>query len=516
MQKSIKHKALLYIRVSTDEQAKHGYSIDMQQDQCRQFAQRNNLQIDKIFIDDGYTAKNMRRPQLKSMIEHIAINYKSISSIIVWRLDRLCRNTDDYYASFKPIFASRGIELLSATENNDMDNPYGRYMRNIQINNAELESNLTSIRTIANLREKAKQGSFPGARVPIGYKRIGKERNKKIVPDPETISFVKYVFELYTSGLFSYASLARKMRADGYTPRGKSVTKKMIENILVTYLIFYTGKFKFGGVVYDGKHEPIINKETYLSVLKIRNQHSSPKTQTHSFLYRGLIKCAKTEKLLTAETHKGAHKSGNYVYYRCPKNCDQCNDCKCFLKEEVIDNAVKEALDLISLTPENYDNLKENFRIMLDYQKTFDGEKKAEIERSINRLKTRINNLYDDKLDGLISAEMYMKKREEFEYKLDEKLLEYSAINKTNVELIRNLEELSEPLKNLSTYYFQRTDFEKRYLLKLLCPNLFYDGSKVVISIKSAFIALFNFAIFKNGAPDGIRTHAYRNHNPRS
>ena len=516
MRKNSKEKALIYVRVSTDEQAKFGYSLDMQKDQCKQFLEKHGYVLDDIFIDDGYTAKNMNRPALRKMLDYLKINYKKIGAVVVWRLDRLCRNTDDYHTTLTREFHCRNITLLSATETNDVDTPFGRYIRNTQINNAELESNLTSIRTIANLREKAKQGSFPGARVPIGYIRIGKDRNKKIIPDPDAALFVKQVFNLYSKGLYSYASLAKKMRDDNWLPAGRVVTKKLIENILVNNLIFYTGKFNFAGETYQGKHEPILSKEGYLAILNVRDNHSNPKTQRHNFLYRGLIKCAHTGYMLTAEIHKGAHKSGNYIYYRCKKDCPDCKNCKLFLKEEIVDTAIKEALDRITLSEEQYDNLRNTFKAMLQYQNIFDGEKKKSVEGEITRLKNRINNLYDDKLDGLISTEVYLEKKEKWERQLDEKLIEFAALNKTNQELIRNLETLSEPLKNLSEYYFQRTDDDKRYLLKLLCPNLFYDGSKVVITIKRAFEALFKFALFVNGALGGIRTHAYRNHNPRS
>ena len=507
MRKNTKERAIIYVRVSTDEQAKHGYSLDMQKDQCKQFLEREGYILDDIFIDDGYTAKNMNRPALKKMLQHIKINYKKIGAIVVWRLDRLCRNTDDYHSTLTREFQCRSITLLSATETNDVDTPFGRYIRNTQINNAELESNLTSIRTIANLREKAKQGSFPGARVPIGYMRIGKDRNKTIVPDPDTAPFVKEVFHLYSKGIYSYATLAKKMRDDNWIIRGRAITKKLIENILVNNLIFYIGKFNFAGETYEGKHEPILSKEGYLSILHVRGDHGTPKTQRHNFLYRGLIKCAKTGQLLTAETHRGAHKSGNYIYYRCPKNCSECsNKCKQFLKEETIEESLKAAFDKVTLTSEQYDGLRCTFKSMLEYQRTFDGDKKKTVEREITRLRNRISHIYEDKLDGLITSDEYIEMKTKWEQQLEEKLLEYSALNKTNIELIKNLETLSEPLKNLSQYYFQRTDDDKRHLIKLLCPNLFYDGSKVVIIIKSAFTALFEFAIFVNGAGGGSKS----------
>lgn len=511
-----KPRVLIYIRVSTDEQAEFGYSLDMQKDQCANFAQKNGFEVLKSYIDDGYTAKNMRRPQLQEMLSVIK-KYRDIYAVIVWRLDRLCRNMDDYYQNFRNVFAKHNVELLSATENNDMNNPYGRYMRNIQINNAELESNLTSIRTIANLREKAKQGYFPGARPPIGYKRIEVEKRKHIVIDKEKAPMVKYILELYSSGLYTYPQLAKIMREQGLVHNKKPCSKKLIENIVNNNLIFYIGKFNFSGVTYNGLHEPLISMETYLKIKKIQEGNSAVKKQNHSFLYRGLITCPKFQDgYMTGETHKGAHNSGTYVYYRCSKRCDKCDGCKKIVKAEVIDDAVKNVFQSISITEDDIKRLHGVFKDLLKMQSDFDENKKNVLAGQITKLRNRIDKLYDDKLDGLISEDVYKKKRDQWEYELEEKTLEYSSLSKTNQELIRRLEILSEPLKNLWEVYSQHSDEKKRLLLKLLCPNLFYDGSKAIITIKEPFRALLKFALFVNGAEDGIRTHAYRNHNPRS
>ena len=502
-----KEKVYFYIRVSTDEQAEFGYSIDMQQNQCAKFADMSGLKLIRTYIDDGYTAKNMKRPQLLQMLTDIK-KEKGLYAIVVWRLDRLCRNTDDYHATFKKLFSKYGVELLSATENNDMSNPYNRYMRNLQINNAELESNLTSIRTIANMREKARQGYYPGHKPPVGYTRKIINKINTCVIDWPVAKYVKKIIDLYCTGVYSYSDIARIMREEGFIYRNKHCTKKMVENILTLHLKFYIGKFDFSGESYDGKHEALISKETYLLVKKIREQHSSPKIQKHSFLYRGLIKCPESGRVLTAETHKGANKSGTYVYYRCARNCQNPSNCKCMIREDSIDKAVKDVLCSLSITPEKLKELKSEFKYMLKYQEEFDENKKTQLAAQITKLRTRLNNLYEDKLDGIVSNETYFKKKEEWEVSLEEKTLEYSSLSKTNIELIKQIEKMSELLENLYEHYLQLPDEKKRILLKLLCPNFFYDGSKIVITIKRAFETLFKFALFENGAGGGIRTHA--------
>ncbi|MCD7880042.1 MAG: recombinase family protein [Candidatus Gastranaerophilales bacterium] len=166
----------------------------MQQNQCFNFALKEGYNVSGIYIDDGYTAKNTNRPKFQQLLTDIKSKKSNINAVIVWRCDRMVRNNGIYHSTIVPKFAKYGVLLLSATENNDINNPYGRYIRNTQINNAELESELTSIRTIQNLKEKARQGYFPGAIPPVGYIREKIDGKKIIIPDKEKAPYLREVF----------------------------------------------------------------------------------------------------------------------------------------------------------------------------------------------------------------------------------------------------------------------------------------------------------------------------------
>ena len=530
----------LYIRVSDDEQVL-GHSLAMQEKEDSNFAKRHKYLITGKYVDAGYTGKNMNRPQLKLLLADIKNKKKDFDAIIVWRCDRLIRNNDYYHSVLKPIFDRADIAILSATENNDMNNPYGKYMRNMQINNAELESDINSIRTIANLREKCEQGFSPVARPPVGYIRIKtKDKKKLIVPDPETSFYVQKILKLHATGIYSDRMLADLMRKEGF----KKCTKKMVENITRNNLKFYSGKFDYSlkdyngnrtTKEYQGKHEPLISLELYETIKRLHNEHAiyASKTTKHDLLYKGLIKCPKNNKFLSGEIQKGKNQSGEYEYWRCHKPIKGdavCNACKKCIKSTIIDNAVIEVLKEIEITPKQLDEIKENFKIFFNIQTDYDEKKKEQIAVKIKKLRNRLNQLYEDKLDGLIDQEIYIEKRDKYSTELNELNIEYSALSKTNQILFERLEQAFELCKDLTGRYFQLSHSKKRELLKLLCSNFFYQDSKLNIKVKSAFMTLFrtfvfdcdlsdfepDSLVFKNGAPDGIRTHAYRNHNPRS
>lgn len=498
--------AVLYVRVSTDEQAKYGYSIDMQQNQCFNFAQKEGYIITKTYIDDGYTARNINRPQFKKLLEDIKYKKNNINAVIVWRCDRMVRNNAIYHSEIVPKFAKYGVVLLSATENNDIS-PYGRYIRNTQINNAELESDLTSIRTIENLKEKARQGYFPGSIPPVGYMRekINKKNSstsKKIIkPDPEKAGYIKEVFKLYTAG-YSYKEIAAKLAKMGFTHNNKPCNKKLVENILTVYDIFYIGKFRYKGEIYNGKHEAILTPEEYAAFKKIRNQNYRPKQLRHSFVYKGLITCPTTGRIFVGEKQKGANKSGEYIYYRCHHACENCNNCKRTIKNEVVDKAVLEIIKSIDISEEKMQEIREDLKGIMYCNKELNEKRKMQIDTQLLKLNNRLSALYDDKIDGLISNEVYINKRDTWQNQIDDLMIELVALNKTQAEVFKRIEGMLELCKDLTNTYLRHDNTKKNILLKLLCSNFFYDGSKLTITIKEPFKALIKFAILKNGADD--------------
>ena len=136
-------------------------------------------------------------------------------------------------------------------------------------------------------------------------------------------------------------------------------------------------------------------------------------------------------------------------------------------------------------------------------------KRKTQIDAQLTKLNNRLSALYDDKIDGLISEEVYINKRDSWQGQIDDLTIELAAINKTSTEIFKRVENMLELCKDLTGTYLRHSDDKKRILLKLLCSNFFYDGSKLTITIKEPFKALMNFAILKNGAGYGSLLELY-------
>ena len=185
-------------------------------------------------------------------------------------------------------------------------------------------------------------------------------------------------------------------------------------------------------------------------------------------------------------------------------------------KKTTIDESVNDMLSSMTITKKQFEDYKEYMRRLIAINKKLNFERLGQIEKQINKLENRLGALYYDKLDGLIAEDLYIRKRNLWQGQIDELMLELTGLRKNQGEIYNKVDGLLELCKDLAGAYSRQSDDKKRKLLKLLCSNLFYDGSNLDIIIKEPFTALVKFAIFKTGAGDGIRTHAYRNHNPRS
>lgn len=264
-QGAIMKKAVIYARVSSEEQVKHGFSIENQKRLCKEFAMKNGYFVDEIFVDEGKSAKSLERPQIQELMTYCNKKSNNITAIVIWKLDRISRNNEDYHGVLKPLLSRKGIRLLSATESNE-ETMEGELMRNIGMSFAEYERKTIGARTIAGLRQKAEQGCFPG-KAPYGYKNISLENgNKTIVIDDTYAFYIRRAFELYATGHYSLRNLNEQLYKDGFrTKSGQKFYRTAIEVMLKN--IFYTGVFEFEGKTYENAcHKPIISKELFYKV----------------------------------------------------------------------------------------------------------------------------------------------------------------------------------------------------------------------------------------------------------
>lgn len=150
-------KAVIYCRVSTEEQT-FGGSLNSQERECRSFAQRQGLDVVKIFREEGESGRSGCRTQLNAMVNFVSLKQNDIGYVVVLKVDRLMRNHEEFYA-LETVLRKFKVRILYVLENNE-NNSNGKLARGISGVMAEYESNVNSERTKAGNREAFLNGRY--------------------------------------------------------------------------------------------------------------------------------------------------------------------------------------------------------------------------------------------------------------------------------------------------------------------------------------------------------------------
>ncbi len=238
-------KAAIYVRVSTEEQAKEGFSINSQIMDLEEYAKKNNMQVFKVFKDEGISGSKFEKRQgLQDMLK--SANNKEFDVLLIYSYSRLGRDNYETEGIVRQLM-KLGIEVISLKEQYGQD-PVGVLIRQIigAVNEFERQQIIQRLKDV--MKNKAKVG-FTQNRPPLGYKMV----NKRVVVDDEKKDLVVKIFKMRRNG----ASLRQIAKETGLTAPG---VMKILKNR------FYLGYVKFNHQYFKGKHEAIIDEELFNSV----------------------------------------------------------------------------------------------------------------------------------------------------------------------------------------------------------------------------------------------------------
>ena len=194
--------AVGYARVSREEQAREGVSLDAQRTRIQAYAAAKGLSLAEIYSDDGISGKDLERPALEALLTRCAAG--RAKHVIVWKLDRLTRNTRHLLNLVEDLFLARQIELHSVSESLDTATPHGRFVLTLFGGLAQMERELIAERTREALAWKRNNG-MPTSHPPLGFRSVGKRERMK--PEARELKTVRRILRLWQSGK-SYRAIA--------------------------------------------------------------------------------------------------------------------------------------------------------------------------------------------------------------------------------------------------------------------------------------------------------------------
>ena len=401
-----KKKCGLYMRVSTEDQAREGFSLPEQKERLESFCKFKGYEIIDYYEDAGISAKTgNHRPEFERLKNDIKA--KKVNTIVALKLDRITRSIYDW-ENLMTFLDENNAYLDCVNDEINTTSANGKMISRLLMSVSQNEIERTSERTKIGMAGAIKQGHIPHV-APLGYKH----ENKKLVIDYTTKDIVIRIFDLYYNGM-SYkkiSNLLNKEKVLGKDNWRDSTIVGIIENEI------YKGDFVHGKntkhpTYYEDVVEPIVSKEMWedCQVQKKKNSRSYQRTLTYLYLQK--LKCPKCGRILGGKATTKKNGKVYYYYY--------CNDCKVQFKENIITEYFNQFISELV----EYDSVVNQFFLPMIKQK-FD-EPREELEKEINNQKNKLERIKKAYVNGVFELQEYNEERKiveraisELENKLD-------------------------------------------------------------------------------------------------
>lgn len=481
-------QVVIYARVSSDRQEKEGFSIPAQISFLEEYAAKKMFNVVKVF-SESETAKKAGRKAFTDMLAFI--KEKNINTILVEKTDRLYRNFKDYVL----LDEIKGLEVhlvKDGTILSDKSSSQTKLMHGFKVLIAKNYIDNLSEEIKKGRAEKIKQGGYPH-KAPVGYKNIRDDSGKSTIAiDESKAPFVRRLFELYATGI-SVNEARKILFKEGLYNNMKPYAKSRL--IKVLHDPFYIGKMEIKGVIYEGKHTPLIDLELFNLVQKMFNQ-SKARTHDVQFDYVGLIRCGHCGCQLTAELKKK-----KYIYYHCTgRRGGECK--KDYIRQEEIEKVFVRLLERINIPAELNDKIKEVLKEMQAVKVEYNETSSESINQQIKILTRRIDGLYADKLDGKISEEFWEKRNIEWNNQKDTLLNKLQSLSNASKNFYECSNLLLNFCKDAPAKFLSKSPETKRKILNIIGSNFIYKDGKLTVELKSVFDYIIKNAYLKNGGTD--------------
>jgi DNA invertase Pin-like site-specific DNA recombinase len=399
-------KAVLLCRVSSKEQEEIGYSLPSQAKLLTEYAIRLGFTDYKVFPVSESASSKSQRKAFNDMMRYVEQN--NIKIIICEKTDRFTRNLKDAVALYEWLDQDEERQLHLVKDNLVLHkNSRSQEKLNLDFRIVFAKNYIDNLseEVKKGQKEKLEQGWRP-AKPYLGYKNQEVNGHKTHIIDHKVAPLVIKAFELYDEGNYSIERLVDVMYELGLcSHNGNKVVTSKLHHLLSNP--FYYGMILWNDKLYEGQHEPLIDKELFNRVQARMHGKNTPKIQKHLYLFKGLIKCSECGGTITWEQHKG-HIYGHCNHY---KPCTQ----KKWVREDRLELQLITALEKLQIN---------NVRIMEWIRKTLHQSnndikqyQNLILDQLNNKLKSinkRISKLYDDKVDGVITVEFYTTKNAEY------------------------------------------------------------------------------------------------------
>ena len=474
-------------RVSSREQEREAFSLEVQEDALLRYAQQQGGTIVKFYKIAETASKREERRAFKDLIAYARKHAAQLDGVLWLKVDRVARNLVDY-VELERLEADHNLPVLYVSQPTE-NTPAGRMMRRTLANMAAFYTEQQSIDVREGIERRVENGLFPN-RPPYGYRARRVEGRSIVEVDATAAAKVRRIFDLYACDAHTLDTLIDEL-ADGHI-RYTASTLRFPRSKLHTILRdrSYIGEVRFRGQWYPGSHEPIIDRVTFARVQAILGESIY---RSHELVYAGeMITCGECGRPITGEEKTKQTKAGlkRYRYYRCSRYTSKGHS-RTRINEAELDRQVLALFDRIRIRDDRVRNwFGRTIEQRTQARQTDAARQTAEIRRQMTLLTKQQERLLNLRLLNEIDSDTFAAKNTELRDQRARLEFSLEQCGRNDAERDRIATRLFELSQTLENRWVSAGIGVKRQLLDIVCLNFSLEGKNLVPAVRKLFSVL--------------------------
>ena len=488
-------------RVSSREQEREGFSLDVQVDALRQYAERNNGEIIRLFRIAETATNHDERKTFKELMAFAKKNAHKLDGLIFYKVDLAARNLFDY-VELERLESEYGVQFISVAQPTE-NTPAGRMQRRMLASMASFYTEQQSIDVKEGIERRVESGLFP-SRPPFGYRNVRIDGRSIIQVHPENAAKIRRIFELYGYHSETLDTLVGKLEDEGihWLPSVPTFGRSKLYTILTDRA--YIGEVKFRGQWLPGTHTPIIEPRLWDRVQTLLGQKVY---KQHQMTYASdLIECGHCGSPITGERKTKMTKSGerDYIYYRCTQY-HKGDHPRIRLTENELDSQMLAIFDTLRVEDAEFRDLfREQLRQATNWDQRTSAERAKALQQELIDVRDQQDRLLNLRMLEEIDADTFSSKNRDMRDRTAELQLEIETCDRGRNETIDIAVKAFELSQSLRDKWLTADYAAKRRILEIVCLNCSLDGVSLVATMRKPFDLLAKGLVSKDSRDDKI------------
>jgi DNA invertase Pin-like site-specific DNA recombinase len=488
-------------RVSSREQEREGYSLEVQEQALRKYAEQHGGSIIQLFRIAETASKKNERKTFKALLAYARKHAQRLDGLLFFKVDRAARNLFDY-VELERLEEEKGLKVIYITQPTE-NTPAGRMMRRTLANMAAFYTEQMAIDIQDGIKRRVQSGLFPN-RAPYGYVNVRVDGRGMIEVDPRKGPRVQRIFELYAHHSHTLDSLIDQLDQEGvvYSDKHRRFPRSVVHRILQNRS--YIGEVPHRGDAVPGTHTPLTDRSTFAKVQKLLRGITY---RSHELVFgSGLITCGHCGRAVSGERKTKKTKTGpkDYIYYFCTHH-KKPDHPPCRVRESQLDEQLLALFRSLRIKDAKVrDWFLKALRARVRDDQDRNVEQVAELNRQLSFIRTQQDQLLNLRLLDEIETDTFQRKSAELRERADELKVKIEVADRSQAEKGEVAVKSFELSQTLEEKWVAGDYRAKRQILEIVCSNFSLDDVTLGYTVNKPFDAMIDACDLKESGEGGI------------